>query len=69
VNNPSELDDAQLACSLARAASDQGVRAAWLTYFANCQPFLQFPENNFQWKAPTSLIRSGKGWLHDLASF
>jgi hypothetical protein len=55
------LDDAQLACSLARAVSDQGVRAAWLTYAGNGQPVLHFPENKSQRRAPTALIRSGKG--------
>jgi hypothetical protein len=60
-NQLSALDDAQLAYSLAHAVSDQGARAAWLTYCGNGHPVLHFPENTSERRAPTSLIRSGKG--------
>ena len=65
----SEADDAELACMVAQAASDQGVRASWLLYLSNCQPVLHFPQHHLHCRAPASLIRSGRNWLQELASY
>lgn len=65
----SEADDAELACMVAQAASDQGVRVSWLLYLSNGQPVLHFPEHHLHCRAPASLIRSGRNWLQELASY